>query len=230
MAERVVFLGDSITMGYGLDHVEDRFSTVFCKATGAEEFNYGITGTLMARAGLSKTDGTAFIDRFAAMEEADLVVMFGATNDYFWSDTPIVPENSEDDRYFLNAVRHLCQGLKEKYPKSPIVFITPYQMRGIGNYLGGKDALASNRHNTDQCNFVGSTLADYVQVLRQICAEYHFFVLDLFRDLGADIAHSDTDEAHFTLDGCHPNTAGHKRIADMLASLCKEHRLIGEKV
>ena len=125
MARRVVFLGDSITMGYGLDHAEDRYSTVFCKMEGAKEINYGITGTLMARAGLSKTDGTAFIDRYAAMEAADLAVVFGATNDYFWTDAPIAPEDSEDDRYFLNAVRHLCLGLKGKYPGVPVVFITP---------------------------------------------------------------------------------------------------------
>ncbi|MBR0144337.1 MAG: SGNH/GDSL hydrolase family protein [Clostridia bacterium] len=226
MARRVVFLGDSITMGYGLDHAEDRYSTVFCKMAGAKEINYGITGTLMARAGLSKTDGTAFIDRYAAMEAADLAVVFGATNDYFWTDAPIAPEDSEDDRYFLNAVRHLCLGLKGKYPGVPVVFITPYQMRGVGNYLGGKDALASSRHNTDQRNFVGCTLADYVSVLRRICGENRIPVLDLFRDFKADAAHSDVDEARFTLDGCHPNAAGHRRIAEMLTAFCEGRRLL----
>ena len=170
----------------------------------------------MARAGLSRSDGSSVLDRYGSMETADLAVVFGSTNDYFWSDMPIASDTSEDDGYFSNAVRHLCLGMKEKYPGIPIVFIMPYQMRGIGNIYGGKDARTSSTHNTDQRNYVGCSLADYVRVQSQICRENQICVLDLFHNFKADIAHSDEDEARYTLDGCHPNANGHRMIADAL--------------
>jgi len=224
-----VFLGDSITMGYGLSDFADRFSTVFCKQIGWNEDNYGITGTLMARAGTSSSDGSSYIDRYAAMGYGDLIVVFGATNDYFWADKAISCEDSEDDYYFENAVHHLCIGLKEKYPGKPIIFLMPYQMRGIGNYFGGADGRAHNGHNTDQKNYVGCTLADYVNMQKSICLSYGMYVLDLYRDFGADVAHIDEDEIRYTIDGCHPNAAGHRRIAALLRDFCIENGLIGDK-
>ena len=226
MGKRAVFLGDSITMGYGLADIKTRFSTVFCEMVSMEEFNYGITGTLMARAGLSKSNGTSFMDRYTSMTEGDLVVVFGGTNDYFWSDTPISSIVSDEDCYFSNAVSHLCDGLKTKYPGIPIVFITPYQMRGIGNFFGGKDALSHGKHNTDQLNYVGSSLADYVQYLNEICDKKHIDILDLYHNFSADIAHSDSDEIEYSLDGCHPNPAGHRLIANALLSFLKKKHLI----
>ncbi len=224
-----VFLGDSITLGYGLDNMEDRFTAVFCRMTGTQEINYGITGTLMARAGTSTSDGSSYIDRYPAMEDGDLIVVFGATNDYFWADMPISGEPQEDDRYFENAVHHLCAGLADKYPGKPIVFLMPYQMRGIGNYFGGADGRAHNDRNTDQKNYIGCTLADYVNMQKSICLSYGMYVLDLYRDFGADVAHIDEDEIRYTIDGCHPNAAGHRRIAALLRDFCIENGLIGDK-
>lgn len=223
--KRAVFLGDSITMGYGLENRNNRYPSLFCRMIGAEEINYGITGTLMAWAGTSAFDGTSYIDRYQSMEDGDLIVVFGATNDYYWSDVPICGDG-DDDRYFSNAVEHLCIGLREKYSDIPVVFIMPYRMRGIGNYLGGTDGSDHNRHNTDCKNYVGSTLEDYVKMQKEICLEQGMFVLDLFRDFGADIAHSDADESHYTLDGCHPNSTGHRHIAELLYMFCTENTII----
>ena len=220
------FLGDSITMGYGLENAADRFSTVFCGMAGVRELNYGITGTLMARAGLSRFDATSFIDRYAAMAPADLVVVFGGTNDYFWTDAPIADPVSADDCYFTNAVRRLCRGLRERYPGAPVVFLLPYQMRGVGNYLGGTDARASSKHNTDQPNFVGCTLADYVRAQTEICAQNGVPALDLFHALPIDVAHAEADEARYTLDGCHPNPEGHRLIARTLFDFCKTQGIL----
>ena len=226
--KRIVFLGDSITMGYGLAEERDRFSTVFCDMTGTEEINYGITGTQIARAGLSAEDGTSFIDRYRLMEDGDMVVVFGSTNDYFWTDTPPVSDSSDDDRFFSNAARHLGRGLKERYPGIPIIFILPYQMKGIGKIRASADGKPV-MHDTDQPNQVGCPLSDYVEILKQICLEENLLVLDLFHNFSADIAHSGDDEARYTLDGCHPNSAGHKLIAESLLAFCIQHRLLAGK-
>lgn len=224
--KNIVFLGDSITMGYGLPDPRKRFSTLFCEKNGYIENNYGITGTLIAKAGPSRSDGSSFLDRYSAMtDNGDLIVVFGGVNDYFWSDEPITGD-IWDDRYFSCAVRHLCGGLKEKYPGSPIVFLLPYRQRGIGNFASGADGKEHSFHNTDTENFVGCTMEAYVLVLEQICRENGICTLDLFRNFGIDIAHSDADFETYTLDGCHPNENGHLRIAELLSEFCRENRLI----
>jgi len=224
-----VFLGDSITMGYGLDNQSDRFSTVFCKKFGLIEKNYGITGTLMARSGTSKTNGSAYIDRFSFMEDGDLVVVFGGTNDYFWADYPMETTNDDENRSYESAVKSLCDGIKSKYPTQPIVFILPYQMRGIGNYYDGENGQAHREHNSDEKNFVGHTLLDYVTLQKEICRKAEIRYIDLYHDFGIDIAHCDEDFIKYTIDGCHPNANGHKRIADFLGDFCLSHSIVEEK-
>ena len=94
---KIAFLGDSITLGYGLDRREDRYTTLICRQMDVEEANFGITGTLMARAGMNREDGNSFLDRLHLLKDADVAVIFGGTNDYFWSDRPIGDEDSGDD-------------------------------------------------------------------------------------------------------------------------------------
>jgi len=218
-----VFLGDSITMGYGLSDMSKRYTTLFCEEAGFRENNYGITGTLMARSGTSTTNGSSFLDRYHAMENGDFIVVFGGTNDYFWSDTPMETDHSENVSCFIPAVHHLCAGLIEKYPDKPMVFILPYSQRGIGNFKNGIDGLDHNFHNSDTPNYTGHTLAEYVHAMKKICCEYGIPVLDLYHDFGIDIAHNDADYKTYTLDGCHPNEAGHARIAEYLYKWWMEH-------
>ena len=107
----IAFLGDSITMGYALENPADRFSAVLCGKLGASEVNHGITGTLVARAGLSRSNGTSYIDRVGEMGGVDFAVVYGGTNDYFWSDEPIDGCGKE---YFAFAVKELVRRVKEK--------------------------------------------------------------------------------------------------------------------
>ena len=206
---KIAFLGDSITLGYALDDRErDRFPAVFCRMTGHEEINLGITGTLVARAGLSAFDGTAYVDRYPQTAGADYAVVFGGTNDYFWSDTPI--SGGDGDAYFDNAVRSLCRGLSEMFPKENLFFLTPYPHHGIGNFAGGSHWRESGEHDTDNVNFVGHTLSDYADVLCKICWEYGIRVLDLRK------AEPAFDWRTLTIDGCHPNPAGHRWLAERI--------------
>lgn len=68
---KISFLGDSITFGYGLENKENRYSSILCKSLGAEEANYGITGTLLARAGMNRNDGKSFLDRLNLVLDGD---------------------------------------------------------------------------------------------------------------------------------------------------------------
>lgn len=211
---KFAFLGDSITLGYALENREqDRFPAVFSRMTGHTEINLGITGTLVARAGLSTSDGTAYVDRYPQMEGADYAVVFGGTNDYFWSDTPI--SGGDGDAYFVNAVHTLCRGLLKLFPKERILFLTPYPHHGIGNYSGGSYWRDSNEHDTDSVNFVGHTLSDYADVLCEVCGKYGIRVLDLRK------AEPAFDWQTMTIDGCHPNEAGHEWLAERIMEVVK---------
>lgn len=224
--KRVIFLGDSITLGYGLEDASDRYSTVFCRRNGYEEVNYGMTGTLIARAGVSIPAGSAFIDRYLEMQDGDLVVVFGGANDYWWSDTPVGNETSEDPAYFYCALKKLCQGLLKKYPYTPILFIAPYQHVGYGNYEGGKNFMDASDHDTMALNFLGNTLQVYCDLIRKICGIYDIPVLDLSHCSGIDLIESKEDRDKYTLDGCHPSSAGHKILADCLYGFVKERGLM----
>ena len=211
----IAFLGDSITFGYGLDNKENRYSTIVCRALKMEELNYGITGTLVAKAGLNQTDGKDFLSRAHLIDDADISIIFGGTNDYFWSDKPIF---GDGEQYFESAVRKLTKRIKEKRFGKITLYVTPYPHNGIGNYFGGSDWKDSNRHDTSEKNYNGRTLREYVDVIVAICNENGIPCLNLFDNFGFDW------QKH-TSDGCHPNEAGHLLIAQAITEKLKALQL-----
>ena len=211
----IAFLGDSITFGYGLDNKEDRYSTLVSKGLGMDELNYGITGTLVAKAGLNETDEKDFLSRATLIDDADIAVIFGGTNDYFWSDHPIY---GFGDQYFESAIRKLVERIKEKRTGRITLFVTPYPHSGVGNFYGGSHWKESNRHDTSEKNYNGHTLKEYVDVIDQICKANDLPCLNLFDDFGF------CWQKH-TSDGCHPNGDGHLLIARAITEKLKTLKL-----
>ena len=199
----IAFLGDSITLGYALDDRKERYSTKVCQKLGVREENYGITGTLVSRAGLNRTDNKAFLDRLHLIRTADVAVIFGGTNDYFWSDEPIAG--------FETSMREMCKVIKADRSGKKTLLVTPYPHHGIGNYQGGAFWKDSSEHDTSALNFNGSTLKEYVDVIEAVGREYGIPVLNLHKVAGFDWT------AH-TVDGCHPNSAGHDWLAEQIAN------------
>ncbi len=211
------FLGDSITLGYALQSPEqDRFSHLIAEKFHYTEMNFGITGTLVARAGLSRYDGTAYVDRIEQLRGVDFAVIFGGTNDYFWTDCELSPPDSTnpDEQYFTNAIRSIITQARSFLPDHRILVVTPYPHHGVGNFYGASNSRESNEHDTTAANFVGQTLDDYCEALMQICSQKHVQVLDLRKAPDPFVWQI------MTVDGCHPNPAGHRWLA----------HYIGEKV
>lgn len=210
---KIAFLGDSITMGYALQNPEDRYTTRICHSLGAEEINFGITGTLMAKAGLNRNDERAFIDRLHFVQEAnpDFLIIFGGTNDYFWSDMPIGDENSTSV-YFHGAVEAICSQCITFLNPSCILIVTPYPHNGIGNFAGGTDFMDRSRHDTNAPNYNGHCLEDYANILVKAANKYHIPVLNLHAD-------GNFDWKKYTSDGCHPNPEGHQWLAERILPL-----------
>ena len=208
----IAFLGDSITLGYGLENVDCRFATLVSKNLGMTELNYGITGTLVAKAGLNHTDGKDFISRASLIDEADVAVVFGGTNDYFWSDQKIF---GNDESYFEYAIRKIIERVKDKRQGKLTLFVTPYPHNGFGNFSGGNHWKDASQHDTDAKNFNGHTLEDYVKVIELLCKENGVHCLNLFKGFPF------CWEKH-TSDGCHPNEQGHALLADAVTKKLKE--------
>lgn len=176
------------------------------------ELNFGITGTLVAKAGLNRGDGNDFLSRAHLVDEADVAIIFGGTNDYFWSDCPI---HGEGEEYFDFAVKSLIGRVKEKRNGKITLFVTPYRHNGIGNFLSGISWQDASRHDTDQKNFNRHTLSDYVDVIVKLCDENSIPCLNLHEDF-------DFVWQEHTSDGCHPNEMGHMLIADAVTKKIKE--------
>lgn len=94
--KKIIFLGDSITEGAGTSAPAHIYLNVLARGAGlAEARNYGIGGTRIARqtrslANLEYLDELDFCKRFDKMDDdADIVVVFGGTNDFAHGDAPL---------------------------------------------------------------------------------------------------------------------------------------------
>lgn len=209
---KIAFLGDSITCGYALPDATKRYTTVLCEQLGSQEENYGITGTLIAKAGLNRTDGKDFVSRLRLIDDANIAVIFGGTNDYFWSDAPICGEAT--DVFFAHAMETVCAYIGRVRAGKLTLVVTPYPHNGVGNFLGGETWRTSSRHDTDAVNFCGHTLSEYAAVMEEICLKYGIPCLNLHKNFAFD------HRLH-TLDGCHPNEEGHRLLAETIAHKLK---------
>lgn len=197
--KKMVFLGDSITEGVGVKDAKNIYWKRL-EQDGCQVFGYGIGGTRIAPQTTPSNEiwDKYFASRIPEMEEnADVVVVFGGTNDYGHGDAAMGTMSDRTDNTFYGALHQLVQKLKEKYPAAAIVLMTPihrmneerlYNERGIRN--------------------VG-TLKDYVEAIREVGAYHGVSVLDTYEKSGIY-----TDDAAFREqyipDGLHPNDAGHE--------------------
>ena len=210
--KKVVFLGDSITEGVGTTEVNGshegyRYTDLFAKNTGAEIYNFGISGTRIAR---QKTPSfyprhdLYFASRIKDMPEyADVVVVFGGTNDFGHGDAPIGDFNSRDEYTFYGALHNLILKLIEKFPTATIVFLTPLHR-------------LTESFKTDYIG-IGNppSLKNYVDVIKSVCEYYSIPVLDLYAVSGMQPSVEIIRNIYMP-DGLHPSDAGAERLARLI--------------
>ena len=135
--KKVHFLGDSITEGGGADSKENAFVELFKKAyPKAEITNYGVSGTRIA-----KTIAKAPVEKFwfdfdfnmrvkDMTKNADLIVVFGGTNDYNFGEAKMGQFGMKDEYTFYGATYSLYERLLVKYPNARILVLTPLHCLG----------------------------------------------------------------------------------------------------
>ncbi len=213
---KVNFLGDSITQIYNASSEETVYHGVLKQmAELGVTRNYGISGTRYA---IQKKIGTgdyeyvdvnSFSERFDKMDDdADLIIVFGGTNDYGHGDAPIGKFSDREPTTFYGACHYLYSGLIKKYLGKKIVILTPTHR------LGELEKSRDERVSEDNC------LLDYVNAIREVAEFYSLPVCDLFKNSGLQPAIEEVRE-NFMPDGLHPNDAGHKKIAEVLYSFLK---------
>lgn len=201
------FLGDSITEGCGTSGTDKTFHQLLAKKYNMKAArNYGIGGTRLARQ-ITPTNAVwdqSFADRFEKMDDdAQLVVLFGGTNDFGHGDAAIGDFTSRDVYTFYGALHVLCQKLIEKYPDAEIVFMTPLHRlseNATTNEYGIGDRL---------------TLEAYVDIISEVTAFYGLPTLDLFRTSGLQ-PKVDIIREKYMPDGLHPSDAGAEKVAKRL--------------
>ena len=208
--KKILFLGDSITEGIGVSCEENRFSNRISALTGAVCINYGIGGTKIAKQTVPSEIAVwdrDFISRVDSMDaQADVVVVFGGTNDWGRGDAEFGNMDSRSPYTFYGALHTLYKALIEKYPTSQIVILTPLHRRKETD-----PAADGNRPNSF------GILKDYVNAIREVAEYYSLPVLDLFKTSGIQ-PEIPIIRQKYMPDALHPNDDGHKILADKIIS------------
>lgn len=212
--KKAVFLGDSITEGHGTSGPDKIYLNLLKTRCGLSQVvNYGIGGTRIAkqtRLSENSQHDLNFVSRVEEMDkDADLVVVFGGTNDYGHGDAPIGEMSDRTDETFCGACHVLMEKLIDRYPTAQIVIMTPLHRQNETNLMGDGSKTKP-----------AGTLYDYVQIIRKTAEYYALPVLDLFALSGIQ-PELEVIRGRYCPDGLHPNDAGHVRIAERLESFLK---------
>ncbi len=199
--KKAVFLGDSITEGVGTSDISKGFVNLLKeKLELSEAYNRGIAGTRFAIQSAPSEEPSFdkdFISRVAELpQDADLVVVFGGTNDYGHGDAPFGDFSDRTGYTFCGACHVLFESLINKYYDKKIVVMTPLHREF--------------EHEN------GKFLGDYVDMIRKVCEHYSLPVLDMYATSGIQ-PQLEVIRNAFCPDGLHPNDAGNEIIAEKLS-------------
>lgn len=214
--KKALFLGDSITQGVATSSPDKIYLNLLKESVElSAAVNYGISGTRFAKQ-KSPSDNPIvdrdFCSRVDEMDEdADLIVVFGGTNDYGHGDALIGTMTDRTKDTFYGACHVLMKKLINKYPDSQIVFMTPIHRLNEDNPYGDE------YQGTEK---IYAPLKTYVEIIKEVAEFYSIPVLDLFAVSGIQ-PNVHILREKFCPDGLHPNDAGHVKIAQKLEGFLK---------
>lgn len=211
--KKINFLGDSITEGVGTSAPEHIYLNVLAeKAQLAEARNYGISGTRIARQTrpfmeYRELDQLDFCRRYTEMDDdADVVVVFGGTNDFGHGDAPLGAFEDRTPATFYGACHYLFSGLRTKYPTAEIVIMTP---------------LHRTEEDVTTLEYAkGETLATVRHAMLEVAEYYALPIVDLWATSGIQPRLESSRVTHCP-DGLHPNDRGHEIIASRLLGVLR---------
>lgn len=196
--KKVLFIGDSITEGAGASSYDKCYVSRFADVTGANVVNRGIGGTGYVNA---NERGGKFADRIDEYDEdADIVVIFGGTND-FTSRSAELGDIDDNSLYTIcGCINNFFRMIVERFPTATVVSVIPTRR--------SNDRIPSYQN--------GCMLDDVNNAIRHVCEHYSIPTIDLFYS-GTVCPGIEAHRINFTVDGLHPNDVWYDRIANRIA-------------
>lgn len=210
--KKIVFLGDSITQGAGATNEENVYLEVCAKKLGAKAVNFGVGGTRIAPQITPSAE--AFCDEYFLLrakkmdKDADLVVVFGGTNDFGHGDAPFGRIGDKDPATFCGAYDALIEYLMATYGKEKLIIVYPLRRRN------------ETATNGDGSKAEGSKpLAEYYNAEKVVAEKCGLKSVDFWND--GDLNPNTPDGNENFVDGLHPNDIGHRLLGEKLAEAIK---------
>ena len=226
---RVAFLGDSITDARQIGATNDVYWHLLTDILGTQPYVYGISGHRM-----NQIIGQG--ERLEADhgQDVDAIMVFVGTNDYnasipmgeWYTVTPAITQEdgqvevarlhrelSYDDATFCGRTNATLRWLKTHYPTKQIILLTPIH-RGYAAF--GSQNIQPDESYSNAC---GLFIDDYVDAVKEAGDVWAVPVIDIFSISGL-YPLLDEQSLYFRnpdADRLHPNTAGHERLAEVLA-------------
>ena len=168
--------------------------------------NYGVSGTRIARQSKASANTKHDLDfnaRIPCMDpDADLIVVFGGTNDFGRGDAPLGGPEDKGVYSFYGAVQSLYDSLKVHFPGKPIVVVTPLHR------FRPEDEL------------LNPCLVEYVRIIQEIAIRNELPVLNLY-DNSKIHPRTENVREQYVPDGLHPNNDGHAILAEEILEFLK---------
>lgn len=136
-----------------------------------------------------------------------LLLAFG-TNDYLSGKKPDDSDDPFNQKAYGGALRYAIELLRKTYPALKIVLVTPPYC-----HISGWEGCYTQKF------YSGGTLDQYVEVEKQVAAQYGLYVIDVFGELGIDESNYET---YMEPGGLHLNHAGRELYARFLAEEVKK--------
>lgn len=194
------FLGDSITAGVGASHHSKCYVELVKTKLNVEVNNYGISGTRIAKQIVHDDCDLPFYSRVEEMEaNADLVFVFGGTNDFDHGDAPLGDIDSKNVETFCGGLNVLVEKLISKYGKDKLCFILP--LRRINE-------------KADEASRPKANLIDYINSIKTILNANGVQFIDTFEN-GLPKPKTSLNENCFA-DGLHPNDKGYELLSNIV--------------
>lgn len=218
--KKIACLGDSITEGVKANGWQwHRYIDKYFKENGIETtiVNLGIGGTSVCTSSYVSASLQPFVNRLNTIPtDADVIVIFGGTND--WGNSATLGTISDSgSSSFYGAYKYMLEWFANNRPNAKILTITP-----LKRYYRGYTSTWTNAQTTR--NNKGQLLQDYVRAVKEVSEMYAIPCVDLHNESGLNPV-LDIVRTKYMEDGLHPNAEGNKKmypiILDKLKPLVK---------
>ena len=203
------FFGDSITEGACASRQDKCFVERVGQILNCQVINHGIGGSRFAHQTKKSIDPRIDLDFCYRLKDlnknADLVFVFGGTNDYGHGDAPIGNKEDNSPDTFYGACNYIASNLLKIYKREQITFILPFYRLDEDNPFGDG--------SKDKPSL---TLEGYRNIIKEVLNKYEITCLDFRKEIGK------AENNPLLQDGLHPNDKGHELVAQLLVNYIKE--------